>query len=331
MILPLGCILIAYYWSKLGFLRVVLIMILVIQAMLFWRPQPQQKLQFAVNDLTNGNYYELYQHLTVASKQQISRNDFYLQLKSFDHQLLVSSASAQIYFPTVLPWTNTVPLTVALERTTPLGVLTTISQTLATRENNVWKLEWNSDIMHPEWEPGSTVKTTLKSDLQPALKTNDANILTEYRLWPFIYLDRTQLSYSSELINRLSEATGISTVDLENKIIVQYHHFDRIPIGFVRDDFSESDLADLHQQRGLVAIEEPKLVTADLSNSEQNILDALMQTQGLMYQQETGSSVLKKPSGEEIILLQRDNLTSEQATLEKSFAEIFGRPANLKP
>lgn len=324
LLLPLGCILIVHFLLKNKLVIYGLFIVLFIQACLFWRPQPQSKLSFAINDLTTGNYHELYHHLDTSSQSQIDQVTFYTLLRSFEHQLQVSSSSAVATYPLVLPWQSTTEIPVEIERFTPLGSIKTNTVVSAERHQNVWKIQWNNKLLAEDWEPGSVIETTLSLEYPPLVTADDV-VLMEYRKSKYIYLYRPNLQYSSQLIDELSYITRRPTVDLERTIQVDYQYFDIIPIGFIKDDATLVEIEHAQSLPGISMEEKPRLVVADLTDPEKVFLTSYLNEKAIYYDQQAGTSILISPNGTRKTIIEKPLIDSQLLKLDKSFLELFGR------
>ena len=327
LLLPIGSLLFIHYFKNSTKLVTLVIAGVFLQGIWFQFPQPSLKANFLAENFEKATYHELYQSLSDASKKNLSRQEFYLELKQFDQELAIASSSAELIVPKALPWENKVPVTISLQRYTPLGILESTSSSTLVKENNVWKLDWNWNIVYPNWDPQNKIVTEYTTASRSALKTNDEHILMEYRPTQFITIHRPDFTYSSEAITTLSEATGISTVELENRFQVEYQYFDTIPLGFLRDDFDLTD-SSLEKMSGLSFVEKPKLIISKLSNQELTKLESLLLSYGIKYDQDSGSATMIDAFGNQTLLLQQSNLSAEDLKLDQTFFELFQREEN---
>lgn len=331
LLLPFGCLLTIHYWYRFKKLLGVFLFILLIQTVLFWRPQPEPKLQFAVNNLVEGSYHELYRHLTHESQQEITPAEFYMTLRSFEHQLQVSSMSAEVSYPDVPLWQNEAELDLTITRYTPLGTHITQATVPIYRENNVWRMQWNWNILDSNWVEGATLETSIISEDIPPLTTEDGSILMEYRATPYLYLFRPKLEYSNDLITFLSEVTSRPTVDIEQELQVQYQNFDIIPIGFVKENITPEKMSTLRSIPSVSVETRARLFIADLTDEEKRKLQVVLEEHTIEYAKTPGKVTLILPTGEQKILLEQHLPERDKLRLPYSFEELFGRTSQNKP
>lgn len=233
LILPIGVLLIVKQFATFPKLTWIIIGIVLCQAVLVWRAQPESRVKFALTDLVQGNYRQLYRHLTNTDRQTLNEAEWVQQLREFEWSLEQQDARVELTPIWVWPWQNYAQSQVTITRLTPMGKIRYQVPIKLIREQNVWRLNWSWSLVYPEFRPGDKFRLERSEQLPAPLLTTDRAIVIEYQQWPYLLLQTDQLQHSEALVNQLAAITHVPTVKLERLIRVTYQNSQIIPIDFL--------------------------------------------------------------------------------------------------
>src|SRR5260221_235381 len=225
------------------------------------------------------------------------------------------------------PWQNSLLVPIDVSYHTTLGDVDVPSELRLIREHNQWKVDWSWQNVLPNFDSYSQVIMTESIPVGGKLKTKDGVILSQQGSWPFILVVPNKVHDSESLNAVLTSLTFAQGPAVRVHLFVTHSGNSYVPIGFLKPSYDSDVFQKLKQDpsifidQRLTRVYDPQVSQSPNLNNVQNTEVASPQLIG----QIGGQIMIQKPSGEKIILFEKEMKAGQDVQLSQTFAELFQR------
>ncbi len=291
-------------------------------------PLPNETLKMVQQTWESGSYQELYSFTDEHTHQSISREDFANQLRMIDYQLEVTQREIPVsQFVFIPPWQNEVTQEVRVNYRTPIGYLYHPMKLTLVREHNKWRAIWKWENVLPSYAQGDTVLMVKDAVRSGDLRSADNVILSQDETWPYIFVTPDKVGESETLINDLVTLTRQDGPVLRYKLFVLSPSHVPVPIGFVLPYYDPSILERTQFNRA-VMMEQLTTRVYNKAFRDESIFKDVQQMEKdhpEIHAIQGGRILVRKSSGEEVVIHTAISRNGENTYLPKTFEEIFGK------
>lgn len=152
-----------------------------IHATLFLLPAPESFLKTFYYSFSHQYFQDVYQeNLTKSAQSGISRNDFHFIALNAMHQAKVKSIEIKEEEKNIFPFDNDGKVKVKITyKTQDLGVFSQDLILKIKKENEIWKLQWDWDILFKNFKPGNILETHIIFGKRGKILDKKGNVLVE--------------------------------------------------------------------------------------------------------------------------------------------------------
>lgn len=328
LVMPFLLLLVAQFLSPHRKICLLIISILTIQFLWYSFPQPQEMVKISTDAWRAGSYPEIYNFTSQETQDHITRQNFVYTLQSVQSHLEDPSISITSQVPAVFPWQNTLSVPLQVTYQTNIGNLVVPSELHLVRENNQWRVAWQWQNVLPSFDSYSQV--ILSKDQPPVgtLTTQDHFILSQGGLWPFISIIPNKLRDSEQTNDLLTQLTYAHGPEIRVALFVTHPGSASVPIGFLRPFYSTDIFQELKKDSATVVDQRfTRVYDTNISQPPSlNLVQDMEKAHPELNGQLGGKITIIKPSGERIVILQKDAQAGQNFTLSQTFMELFQRP-----
>lgn len=213
-IMPIICIITAYYWGKRKLQAWVLIIVSVPFLIINLRVSPKETATFFARQIETRAYSESYRQLTAKNKMEMTEDSWIEKNRKIEKALKIEETKAEIKLDKWSFWQNDVWGNMTLTFKTRSGDKKYDDRIHLINEDGAWKVEW-------QWK-----------------EIKEAEVSDTGKMWRFIWIVPEQIQNWPETISEIAKATGMTEKAVWKKI--QLVVPDKYPteIGWIRKDIS---------------------------------------------------------------------------------------------
>lgn len=293
---------------------------------LLWNVQPKpHELADQLTQLWEaGAYEEVYDLLSPLDRLSTSRETFVYLQKNIDHSLQVSDTSISIEFPSPAIWSSQTTGSLSVERTTPLGVLTTQHPLPLLKERGRWRVDWNWNMTLSQFDPQAEIHLELEPKPYGSLESSDHLQLSAGGTRPFLTVYPANITDSEAFIRQMEPILLQTGKDLRNTMYVHGEGLGSVPLGFVVEGLNEEELQALRSHPALSVEDRPARVHQEkyLLPNGTTMLDTYEKEHPELEPEIGGRVYLRWSSGKEIELLSRQGKPGQDVRLDVTSDEI---------
>jgi len=193
------------------------------------------------NRIQEQRYQDAYEHLTSNSKSSISRESFTTILRRADEHLQVSSVEVGLNNPPTISSKKSITLPFSINRLTPIGNYQLDRNIILNKEKSQWLVEWDWQIVSPEFSPNDSFSIEVESVVGGNLTTADNRQLSWSGEKDYLFILGLD-NKDDQLLQHVSDITGVSREIIRAKAFVLSDVGAKIPIGFIDWNINQESL-----------------------------------------------------------------------------------------
>ena len=249
LILPLLILLLGQIQKKL--LLIPFVFIHLLHYLFFIQTESIKPITNFRTRIQEQRYEDAYQHLTKDSKKNISRQSFTSTLRKVDESLQVSSAEVSLKNPPIISSNSIINSPFSISRFTPIGNYQLDRKINLIKENNQWLVEWDWQIVSPEFTASDTLLMEIESVIGGNLVTADNRQLSWSGEKDYLFILGLD-HQDNELFQHVSNITGVEFDKIRAKTYVKSDVGAKIPIGFIGWDVNLESLNQVIDNKNII-------------------------------------------------------------------------------
>lgn len=194
---------------------IIILVLMILHTMLFLSPKVWQAEEAIESHLQNSTYKELYNYLDVQTQREISRDDFWRLLITFEDEIGMKEKTVVLDPGYVWPWQNRAEAELEIVYQTELGELRSKHILPLVRNRNSWSIDWDYNLILDGFSPDAKVVANKETGSYGRQIAPDGTILSEGSEWPYFLVITDQVEDDRTLQEVLSATTGIPDHDIE--------------------------------------------------------------------------------------------------------------------
>lgn len=238
LVMPIGILIFisALVESKLQKFVWLIVVIAGLQFFFTIFPTPQTHLGLVERQWRDGTYQEFYGNVDTSSIS-FDRMSFSSKLQNELETLQLTERNLELTHGFVWPWQSSVLVVVTTTYTSQLGEYSHQSETYATKSKGRWYLQWNWNILAPDFTEDATFAFEQVDPNPSTLYASNGVPILKIDNYPVVSLKREYFSDDEPTRKRLAELLDTSTVGLLNYLFVDHRYVEqpvwgKLPFGY---------------------------------------------------------------------------------------------------
>lgn len=229
----------------------------VVWFIIFLIPSPQATIQTIEDKFSSGNYQDFYHVI----ETDVNIDEFFSILKNVEVDTKSKNISLKFEKVKFSLFKQNYQLTVEATYSTPIGTYKQACLMNMRKKINQWKVLWNWDCLYPNFQLGDRLETTVVYANQGILFNQDGTVLSQQINQDFVMLNTKLLkSGDNQLTKDLATMMETDEPQIEKLIFIDYRGTERVPIGFVPKNTSDTIINKLQENPAILFEKRPARV-----------------------------------------------------------------------